>query len=855
MKSAKKLLTIFLSIVLVTSCLPLSASANVDISDKTETGDFYELSSINEAAPEDNLNRVTLSLTDKLPETEEEGEEQQNGENTDNSAQTEIPDEPETPEINAKTTVLNIDLTCEIPAVEYRIGLSKVGGGFFTLCYVESEDRSSDSITCNGFSKSVDLGEASLEEGYYYIQIARARNEEQKDHSSYGDGGNCYRNALIRVAEDGSASFVDYSLIRAQNDSVHSNPLSLNPEFYTDKTLEDVPFCLHNLVSDSTALNPSSLESEKDSLTPSQLEFIETLARAQTENCENAYEKAKALYSYISANTYYDDYSNTHSAVKTINNPYTNLKKISKGENAFTCCVGYASMMCAALRALGIPTRVVFGIHLSLPKETWLNINTSSQKEDEHYWVEFFDGTRWVVADANMGTSNKWFRSDSESRFEGGNAGEKAQNNFTYFDPSPEQLAVSHCCLGIYSRTLVSAENDAKKLAAFLNQNDSSKTSNAKLLGSNKTYSDESAVESWNQEIFYANYLTGEIEKIDFTNVSALSGEIDFANCKGLKWFSISGNTKLTSLNLSKDSALLSAYASSCGLKKVDATGCSSLTTLNAKYNPLTSAKYTFAGNKTAEISATSGGTFFVGYENGKHTMKAAANTGYYFSGWFDSKGNKLSSAAEYSTSTKSSFTYTAKFVKLATPQKVKVTASSTTAQKISWSKVSGADGYYVYKSTSKNKGFVGTKVAGESKTSVTKTGLSTGKTYYYYVVAYKSTKGAAYTSYSAKSSVVSKQVVPPSPSVKLSTGSKYVTVKFAKISNVTGYEVYRATSSKGKYSRVKTIKQGSASTVSFKNTKLKKGKKYYYKVRAYKTVGSKKIYSLYSAVKSITCK
>ena len=60
-------------------------------------------------------------------------------------------------------------------------------------------------------------------------------------------------------------------------------------------------------------------------------------------------------------------------------------------------------------------------------------------------------------------------------------------------------------------------------------------------------------------------------------------------------------------------------------------------------------------------------------------------------------------------------------------------------------------------------------------------------------------------------------------------------------------------TGSKGKYKLVKTVKKGK--TVSYTKTKLKKKTKYSFKVRAYKTVGGKKVYGSYSRVKTIKLK
>ena len=62
-----------------------------------------------------------------------------------------------------------------------------------------------------------------------------------------------------------------------------------------------------------------------------------------------------------------------------------------------------------------------------------------------------------------------------------------------------------------------------------------------------------------------------------------------------------------------------------------------------------------------------------------------------------------------------------------------------------------------------------------------------------------------------------------------------------------------RSNSENGKYKIVKLVKGNKK--VSYTNTKLKKNKKYYYKVRAYRTVKGKKVYGAFSSKKSISIK
>ena len=54
-------------------------------------------------------------------------------------------------------------------------------------------------------------------------------------------------------------------------------------------------------------------------------------------------------------------------------------------------------------------------------------------------------------------------------------------------------------------------------------------------------------------------------------------------------------------------------------------------------------------------------------------------------------------------------------------------------------------------------------------------------------------------------------------------------------------------------YSKIKNVKKGTS--ISYTKGSLKKNKTYYFKIRAYKTVDGKKVYSSYSNIKSVKVK
>ena len=102
----------------------------------------------------------------------------------------------------------------------------------------------------------------------------------------------------------------------------------------------------------------------------------------------------------------------------------------------------------------------------------------------------------------------------------------------------------------------------------------------------------------------------------------------------------------------------------------------------------------------------------------------------------------------------------------------------------------------------------------------------------------------------SDSSNTVKGKVEELAPVVTLKAGTKSIKVSWKKVEGVTHYQVYRATSKDGKYTKLTTTKE-----LSYTAKSLSSGKKYFFKVRGYKTYKSGEdinysVYTPYSTVK-----
>jgi len=190
---------------------------------------------------------------------------------------------------------------------------------------------------------------------------------------------------------------------------------------------------------------------------------------------------------------------------------------------------------------------------------------------------------------------------------------------------------------------------------------------------------------------------------------------------------------------------------------------------------------------------------------------------------------------------------------KLDAPVIASITSASYSSVKLTWSKVTGAEGYHVCQAASQGGTYaLAQNITTGGTTAYTRGGLSTGRTYYFKVLAYRYVNGVKV--YSGDSAIKTGKTV--LNTTKLSAASKsYNSIKLSwnKVAGADGYQILRGISKTSVYTTVKTITNGN--TLTYTNGSRTTGRTYYYKIRAYRLVNGAKVYSGYSEVKSAAAK
>ena len=168
--------------------------------------------------------------------------------------------------------------------------------------------------------------------------------------------------------------------------------------------------------------------------------------------------------------------------------------------------------------------------------------------------------------------------------------------------------------------------------------------------------------------------------------------------------------------------------------------------------------------------------------------------------------------------------------------------ANQATDIKLTWKKVTGANGYKVYRGST----LIKTITSGNTVTFADTKANTNGTKYTYKVVA----KAATGDSTLSKSVAVYRVTRATVSSVTNSAASK-MTVKWGKNVKATGYQIQYSTDKSFKTGN-KAVTVAGASAVSKVIGSLAKSKTYYVRIRTYKTVGSAKYWSVWSAAKSV---
>lgn len=178
------------------------------------------------------------------------------------------------------------------------------------------------------------------------------------------------------------------------------------------------------------------------------------------------------------------------------------------------------------------------------------------------------------------------------------------------------------------------------------------------------------------------------------------------------------------------------------------------------------------------------------------------------------------------------------------TVQNMQISKAGTNTVDLSWSPVSGADGYTVQ--IFKNGKWV--SVGNFVGTSAQISGLLPGSVNYVHIAAYASSNGKIYIGNYNTAVKIETTVGAINPRVS-AYANNFVTLTWNKQTAANGYEVFKYDASSKKYVLYKNITNPNTNTC--KVTGLASNKKYNFKVRAYQIDDSEKTYAPFGAVVS----
>jgi len=347
--------------------------------------------------------------------------------------------------------------------------------------------------------------------------------------------------------------------------------------------------------------------------------------------------------------------------------PYENIRNFeygltsvnSQGGRVYTTCQGYSAIVIALARAQGIPARMVYGHRAAVPSNDWtLEENVSTR---DHWWVEAWADGRWIFIDPTVGTTNKYVSTTGKWTSTG-------LTNYTYFDPSEEQIATSHLYFNIYPdyRFGYYIENpyEIATLRSFLDAYSTlsedgddyvfdygygygaagHQIQNGKIMDT--TYSPYDYT-TWGDGV-KSHFMTdgrGNVSQIQWSN-KGFTGALNLPDFQYMKLLSSHSNN-YTSADLSGNTSLEKVYLYDNQLVSLDMTDCKNAWYVRVKNNPLKNLTI-FTNGQNRTFTAGENGTFYftvdTRYTSEPFSLYSRPDVGYRVEGIYSTAtGDRLS--------------------------------------------------------------------------------------------------------------------------------------------------------------------------------------------------------------------
>ena len=653
---------------------------------------------------------------------------------------------------------------------------------------------------------------SKMPKGMYLLRITSAKTTADADVCNGaawskgtlgGEHGFVWDTAMLYVSgSDNDPKLIEFTDIVNRAKKTQSAADADNPR-YTDVYLKDMSYLLKD-----TNFNSKPMTADR-------VAYIKKVAESIASGASNDAAKLAKIYSYVTTNFYYDHYAydlyirtGGKSNIQCVN-PYDNLynqrNKIASTNSTAdgkvaTVCDGYASMIVALCRSLGIPARSVYGCRNDTSDGLTSQVNTANKN---HWWAEVYINGRWVTVDAERGSLNSWNRdelglSSIDSRYR--DEKYKASDYWDYQGSSVSGLDMSYAARA--TNFLLTGVQDSTRGKPYV---DSISASVDSISGKPMlTWTSMSAAEK------YYIYRGTRESAIEYYASSKTSTYIDISAVVD-KTYYYWVTPVIRGAEGSKSNMVSVKCTAASDTSAAPTAPTLKITTSAGKpqiyWNPV-------SGSVKYWIYRSTDGKKFSYYDKTTNTSYTNNSTEIGTTYYYKVKAIGTNGAAsDYSVS---------KSI-LCKPAAPTVSINRSNGKpKLSWKAVSGATKYWIYRSTDgKNfKYFDST-----TKTSYTNSGAASGTKYYYRVKAVAVVNGKNVAS--AYSNTKSLMTTLAKPSVSITTSNGKPKISWSKVTGADKYYIYRSTDGKN------FSYWDATANLSYTNLSAKKNTKYYYKVKA----------------------